>query len=342
MKTIRELDLRGLRLLDGGLATELERRGFDLSGPLWSAKLLASAPEAIAAVHDDYLEAGADCLMTASYQVSAEGFQALGYGAPTAAKAAAGALRRAVEIAVEARGRYESAARRRSETPRKIWIAASLGSYGAALANGAEYHGNYPCSSPELTEFHRRRLAALATLEADFVAFETIPSLEEARAIAEALRQGPPLPACISFACRDGLRVAHGERLAECAEALLGEPAVIALGINCTPPEYAVSLIQQLRSCGAGGAGGKPIAVYPNSGERWDAERHGWADAGGAGRQLSKDPGEFAKLAGQWLEAGAQWIGGCCRTGPEHIRAIARELSRAAPLPPHATMGSPK
>lgn len=342
MKTIRQLDLQGLQLLDGGLATELERRGFDLSGPLWSAKLLASAPEAIAAVHGDYLEAGADCLLTASYQVSAEGFQALGYGAQAAAEAAASALRRAVEIAEEARSKYESAARLRSEPPRKIWIAASLGAYGATLANGAEFHGNYPCSPLELAAFHRRRLAVLATLEADFVAFETIPSLEEALAIADALRQGPPLPACISFTCQDGSRVAHGESLAECAEALRGEPAVIALGVNCTPPKYVASLIQELKRGGAGGPGGKPIAVYPNSGERWDAERHRWAEAGDARREPGREPLQFAKLARQWREAGAQWIGGCCRTGPEHIRAIARELSGPAPLPAHATMGSPK
>ena len=156
MKPVQQLDLTGLHVLDGGMATELERKGFDLSGPLWSAYVLESSPEAIAAVHRDYLEAGADCLLTASYQVSAEGFQQIGRDARSAAEAAANALRASVAIAEKVRSEYQAG------TPRRIWIAASLGPYGAMLHDGAEYHGNYTCSFDDLVGFHSRRIAVLA------------------------------------------------------------------------------------------------------------------------------------------------------------------------------------
>src|ERR1700679_3222647 len=164
MTPVQQLDLIGLHVLDGGLATELERRGFDLGGPLWSAQVLESSPEAVVAVHREYLEAGADCLLTASYQVSAEGFEEIGHNPQDAAKAAAGALRASVALAERARSEYQAS------TPRKIWIAASLGPYGAMLHNGAEYHGNYDCSFAELEDFHSRRIAVLAETDADFLA----------------------------------------------------------------------------------------------------------------------------------------------------------------------------
>src|SRR5271169_6264587 len=134
MKPFRQLDLTGLHVLDGAMATELEQKGFDLDGPLWSAHVLESSPEAIVAVHRDYLEAGADCLLTASYQVSAEGFEKIGHNPQDAASAAAEALRASVALAERARTDYQTS------TPRRIWIAASLGPYGAMLHNGAEYH----------------------------------------------------------------------------------------------------------------------------------------------------------------------------------------------------------
>ena len=207
MKPVQQLDLSGLHVLDGGMATELERRGFNLDGPLWSAHVLESSPEAIADVHRDYLEAGADCLLTASYQVSAEGFQKIGRDPQNAAEAAANALRASVAIAEKVRSEYQAS------SPRRIWIAASLGPYGAMLHNGAEYHGNYAASFDELVGFHRRRIAVLAETNADFLAFESIPSLEEAKAILAALHPYPDVPAYLSFTCRDGTHVSHGETL---------------------------------------------------------------------------------------------------------------------------------
>ncbi len=305
MTPLQQLDLACLHVLDGGMATELERKGFNLAGPLWSAQVLESSPEAIAAVHRDYLDAGADCLLTASYQVSAEGFQEIGFAAHDAAQAAANALCASVALAEKVRDEYQAG------SPRQIWIAASLGPYGAMLHNGAEYHGNYDCSFEDLVGFHSRRIAVLARTNADFLAFESIPSLEEAKAILAALQPYPDLAAYLSFTCRDRTHVSHGESLRACAELLDAQPQVIGIGVNCTAPELIGSLIGELAKVTS-----KPIIVYPNSGEQWDALHHCWQGDG----QLQA----FGELAVRWRSAGAQWIGGCCRTGPEHVRAVAQ------------------
>jgi homocysteine S-methyltransferase len=307
MTPLHQLDLTGLHVLDGGLATELERRGFNLEGPLWSAQVLENSPEAVVAVHRDYLEAGADCLLTASYQVSAEGFEEIGHNPQDAAKAAARALRASVALAERARREYQAS------TPRKIWIAASLGPYGAMLHNGAEYHGKYHCSFAELVRFHGRRIAVLAGTHADFLAFESIPSRQEAEAILSALEPYPDLAAYLSFTCKDGIHISHGERLQECAELLDQQPQVIGIGVNCTSPELIGDLIAQLAQ-----ATSKPILVYPNSGEQWDPEHRCWSGEG--------QTKEFGELALRWRSAGARWIGGCCRTGPQHVRAVANVL----------------
>jgi homocysteine S-methyltransferase len=309
MKSVQQLDLNGLHVLDGAMATELERKGFDLDGPLWSAHVLETSPQAISAVHREYLEAGADCLLTASYQVSVEGFKKIGRDPEDAARDAANALRASVTIAEEVRKEYQA------RSPRRIWIAASLGSYGAMLHNGAEYHGNYHCSFEELAAFHRRRIAVLAETNADLLAFESIPSLEEARAILVALHSHPDLPVYLSFTCRDATHVSHGETLQACAELLEKQTQVVAIGVNCTAPELIDSLVSELAQVTS-----KPIIVYPNSGEQWDAVQQCWHGDG----QIQ----QFGELARQWRSAGAQWIGGCCRTGPEHVRAVANLFRR--------------
>jgi homocysteine S-methyltransferase len=304
MKTLQELDLSGLKVLDGAMATQLEAMGCNLDGPLWSAHVLGSSPETIAAVHREYLEAGADCLLTASYQISAEGFQEIG----RSPEEAADALRQAVSIAEEVRRSYQAG------TPRRVWIAASLGPYGAALHNGAEYHGNYDCGFDDLIRFHTSRLAVLAETNADFIAFETIPSHQEARAIVAALHPFPGLPASLTFTCKDAAHVAHGERLSDCARLLDAEAQIIGIGVNCTNPKFIRPLIGELVAVTR-----KPIIVYPNSGEHWDVEHQQWVGEGEARN--------FGELAADWRRAGAEWIGGCCRTGPEHIRAVRRQLA---------------
>jgi homocysteine S-methyltransferase len=296
-----ELQFSKARVLDGGMASELEFRGADISGPLWSAHVLEDSPEKVIAVHRSYLEAGADVLLTASYQVSRKGYAEVGLD-PDFADAA---LLRSVDLACAARAEYPS---------RDILIAASLGPYGAALHNGAEYHGNYDCTFSDLVQFHQERIAVLAKSNADLLAFETLPSLEEARAIGEALKPWPNLAAWFTFVCPNyraaDLQVAHGEPLRECAALAAAFPQTVAVGLNCTQPVWIPSLIAELRQASA-----KPIVVYPNSGEDWDAEARCWTG--------SSDPAEFGQQAQQWYAAGAQLIGGCCRTRPDHIRQIA-------------------
>jgi len=306
------VDFPALRVLDGGMATELGRRGCDISGPLWSARSLDQSPAAIAAVHLDYLGAGADCISTASYQVSCYGFTELGHDPAAAARLAERALLQSVEIAEQARTLYAF------RNPRRTWIAASLGPWGAALHNGAEYHGRYTLGFDDLVAFHAERLAVLAGTRADLIAFETIPSLEEANAILRALAPFPAVTAWLSFTCRDAAHVAHGEALRSCAEVLAASSQIAAIGINCTAPHLIAPLIAEAR---AGSADQKPVIVYPNSGETWDAGSRTWRG--------TSDTAHYGALARSWYAAGAQAVGGCCRTGPEHIAVVA-EAARAA------------
>jgi homocysteine S-methyltransferase len=301
------LDLTGLRVLDGGLATELERAGCDLRSPLWSGEVLRTQPEKVLAVHRSYLEAGADCLLTASYQLSAMGFREIGLPANEARLA----IQQSVALASHARREYAQTEIQARCKPRPIWIAGSLGAYGAALHNGAEFHGNYNIAHADLVSFHAERIDAMRHTDADFLAFETIPSIAEAEAILEALARFPYLAAYISFTCRDDGHTGHGEPIEACPRLLDSARNIIAIGINCTAPRYILPLIRKIRAFST-----KRIAVYPNSGETWIAETRSWAG--------SSDPESFSASSAVWRDAGADWIGGCCRTGPEHIRAIAR------------------
>jgi homocysteine S-methyltransferase len=297
--------LRGVRVLDGGMASELEYLGANIDGPLWSAHVLEDAPEKVIAVHRAYVEAGAQCIETASYQVSRMGYTEVGL-APERADAA---LLRAVELARTAAAEFPQ---------RRVIVAASLGPYGAALHNGAEYHGNYSCSFGELVEFHRERIEVLASAadsqSPDLLAFETLPSLEEAEAIGEALTAWPKLAAWFSFTCKDSQHVAHGELLSECAAAVARFPQTITIGVNCTQPALIPALIGELRK-----ATDKSIVVYPNSGEGWNAATHHWTGSSNAAK--------FGAMAEEWFAAGAQIVGGCCRTRPGHIRQVAQAVA---------------
>jgi homocysteine S-methyltransferase len=301
----RNAILRGIHVLDGGMASELEYRGANIDGPLWSAHVLEEAPEKVMAVHRAYIEAGAQCILTASYQVSGMGYSEFGL-TPDRADAA---LLRSVRLARTAAAEFPQ---------RRIVMAASLGPYGAALHNGAEYHGSYGVSFGELVEFHRGRIRVLAESGADapdLLAFETLPSLEEARAIGEAIAPWPKVAAWFCFSCKDAEHVAHGELLSDCAAAAARFPQTIAIGVNCTHPALMSALIGELRR-----ASDKPVVVYPNSGEGWDATARCWTGKG--------DPASFGTLAADWFRAGAQIVGGCCRTRPAHIRLVAQAADR--------------
>lgn len=294
--------LRDIHVIDGGLATELEYEGARIDGPLWSAHVLEDEPEKLLAVHRAYIAAGAGCIATCSYQVSRMGYAEIGL---TAERADA-ALLRSVEIARAAIAEFPG---------RRVLVAGSLGPYGAALHNGGEYHGNYDCSFDDLVRFHRERIEVFAKASGaqrpDLLAFETFPSFDEARAVGEALRPWPDLEVWFSFSCRDEKHVSHGERVTDCAALVASFPQTVAIGVNCVPPKWVPTLIAELRA-----GSSKPVLVYPNSGEGWDTARRCWTG--------NTDPADFGAQAADWFRMGAQIVGGCCRTRPEHIRQIAR------------------
>lgn len=292
----------GLTLLDGGLATELEARGCDISGTLWSARVLRTFPEAIEKLHYDYFAAGASVAITASYQASYEGFAAAGIGAEETTRV----LRLSVELACNARARYR---RDHPADRRELFVAASVGPYGAISHDGAEYRGDYGLGVSQLVDFHARRFGVLATSGADFLACETIPVLDEARAYTELLARHPASRAWLSFTSRDGRHSSHGEPLADCARVADLSPGVFAVGVNCVKPEIVGEAIRALKEGTA-----KPVVVYPNSGETWSAGSESWHGAAGHSG--------LAALAPGWVAAGARLIGGCCRTGPRDIEAL--------------------
>ena len=294
-----------LVILDGALATELEKRGRDLRDPLWSAKVLLEAPELIRQVHLDYFRAGADGAITASYQASVEGFARRGIPQVEALAL----IRRSVDLAREARDAFWAESAHRAGRPRPF-VAASVGPYGAFLADGSEYRGDYGIGEAELIDFHRPRLAALLAAGPDILACETLPCLLEAQALVQLLAAFPEANAWIAFSARDGAHTCHGERLTDCAAALDGCAQVVAIGVNCTAPRHIPALIDAIRA-----ATDKPIVVYPNSGEIHDSAHRCWEGEGSVAT--------FAEQAREWAAHGARIIGGCCRTGPEHIRALA-------------------
>jgi homocysteine S-methyltransferase len=298
------LQQQALVILDGALATELERRGADLRDPLWSAKVLVENPSMIRQLHYDYLAAGADVITTASYQASFAGFWQRGIDAT----AAAALLRLSVELACAARDEFWADAANRAGRERPL-VAASVGPYGACLADGSEYRGDYGLTVDELMAWHHPRLAVLAAAGADLLACETLPCLAEGVALARLLPEFPDRTAWLAFSCRDGAHIVHGEPLAAAAALAEETPQVVAVGVNCTPPRDVESLLQA-----AGAATSRPLLCYPNSGEAWDNANHCWVGGRGAG--------EFATGALRWRDAGARLIGGCCRTTPEDVRAL--------------------
>jgi homocysteine S-methyltransferase len=298
------LAARPVVILDGALATEMERRGADLFDPLWSAKYLIEQPGLIRAVHADYFKAGADVATTATYQATFEAFQRRGMDR----EAAAQLMRDAVRLATEAREEFWSVPANREGRQRPL-VAASIGPYGAMLADGSEYRGHYARSDGQLRDFHRLRFEVLAESGADLLAFETIPCLREALVLARLLEEFPSMSAWISFSCQDGGRNSEGEDIGACAAALQPCSQIAAVGINCTRPEFVESLLRRMRE-----HTGKPLLTYPNSGETYDATAKVWRG--------NPHLRTFADQARSWYDAGARIMGGCCRTTPQDIRTI--------------------
>jgi homocysteine S-methyltransferase len=301
-------------VLDGGLSTELERRGHDLSGELWSARLLRDAPEAVVDVHAAFLRAGADVITTASYQASVEGFERAGLDRSQARRL----IERSVRLA--RRSIEEGDGDRPTDQRPDRYVAGSVGPYGAMLADGSEYTGDYgpDVDLAALRNFHRPRIAALTSSGVDVLALETVPSMVEAEAlIAELVAAGGPgwLSMTTVIGPDGRVRTRRGELAEEAFALAAGVSEIVAVGVNCTQPRGLDDAVRV-----ASKASGKPVVVYPNSGEGWDAGARAWI-----GDPVDVDP---VALAG----SGARLVGGCCRVGPDRIARIATAV-RAARRP---------
>jgi homocysteine S-methyltransferase len=310
-------EAHGPVVLDGGLASELERRGHDVSGPLWSARVLRDQPDAVRAVHAAYFAAGAEVATAASYQVTYAGFAAAGVNAAQTTAL----LRRSVTLADQARRDAAADDERAGRPPRRRWVAASVGPYGAMLADGSEYRGDYGRSMAELRAFHRPRLEVLAQACLDvgdaLLACETIPSLVEVEALAAELsRLGVPAWVSVTPAA-DRLRT--GEPIGTAFAIAASGPEVIAVGVNCCDPADVAGGIAAAAACG------RPAIAYPNTGERWDAVARAWVG----------EPTLDAAAAQSWVTEGARALGGCCRVGPALLGRLAAAVTQpAAPSAP--------
>lgn len=294
---------------DGGLATELEARGHDLSDALWSARLLLDDPDAITAVHRDFYRAGAAIATTATYQASVDGFATRGIDRAGAVEL----WRRGVELAQRARAEL-------SDDGRERWVAASVGPYGAALADGSEYRGRYGLSIAQLVSWHRPRIEVLAEAGADVLALETVPDVDEAEALSRIV-DGMGVPAWLSYTI-SGDRTRAGQPLRDAFAVADGVAEIVAVGVNCCDPSDVAPAIAAARAVTS-----KPVIVYPNSGEGWDGDRRQWVG-----------PPRFRpQQAAAWVTAGASIVGGCCRVGCADIaalvRAVATTTGSAAPRP---------
>ena len=283
-------------VLDGGFATQLEAQGCDINNALWSAAIITENPQAIIDAHRAFLDAGAQIIISASYQAIDPEL-----------------IAGAVNFAVQARNEYVHD----NPTATVPLVAGSIGPYGAVLSDGSEYTGDYGVSQAELFEFHTARVSQLDASAADILACETIPSLDEAKAICDLLND-VSTPAWISFSCRDGERINDGTTIETAVELFRDHPNVRAVGVNCSNPQHIAALIQKIRIT----LPSMPILVYPNSGEVFNANDKTWSGTATAS--------DWVPAVQEWLAAGATIVGGCCRTGPEHIQAIRQTIRESS------------
>ena len=290
-------------VIDGSMSTVLERLGADLNSSLWTARTLAERPELVRQVHTNYFKAGADCGITCSYQATIPGLMKCGYSEAEAEEL----IRRSVSIFLEARSKWWQSEGEAQGRPYPLCLG-SAGPYGAYLADGSEYRGNYGVSEEELYKFHRRRAELLCEAGADLLLFETQPSLNEAM-IEASIAEELGADYWVSFSCKDSTHICEGDNIADCARALSeGHPHLRMIGVNCTKPEYIVGLINELKASTS-----LPIAVYPNSGEVYDPETKTWTHSGDV---------DFEGYALSYMRAGAKAVGGCCTTTETHIQQV--------------------
>ncbi|KAK7537281.1 homocysteine methyltransferase [Phyllosticta citribraziliensis] len=303
-------------ILDGGLATTLEAPPFSLplQTRLWSAAALLTAPKTVRAAHAAFFQHGAQVGTTASYQASAAGLQQEGYGCSLrdVVSASVGAVREALgDGAQEVAGLGQRQAR---------FVAGSVGPYGAYLADGSEYTGAYDLSRAGFKDFHRERMRVLVDEGVDVLALETLPNGEEVAALVELLEEQEfaesGVAAWVSLSVkRDAagdVTLCDGTPLSAVCATVEASKHVVAIGVNCVPQDLVTPTLRLLREHST-----KTLLCYPNSGEVWDAEAKVWRGDKSHGASLEERVRE-------WWEAGARWIGGCCRVGPRDIEIVRR------------------
>jgi len=294
-------------LIDGGISNELESLGCNLNHNLWTAHLLDSDIDRVVKVHLNFLEAGAKCIATCGYQASMQGLQENGYSREESKQL----IIKSVRAAVKARETY----RKTHGTNTEILVAASIGPYGAYLADGSEYRGNYGLSKQELVDFHLERIEILEMSEADVLAFETIPDFTEIRAISEMLMKSSK-PAWISFSCKDGKHISDGTSISNCVKFLSDHPNVFAIGANCIPPDLVPEIITQVKT----NCKNKKVIIYPNSGGQYDSNGKKWYD--------NEHPFALKNHIPEWIQLGADIVGGCCKIGSNEIHDTSAVLNK--------------
>jgi homocysteine S-methyltransferase len=275
--------------LDGGLSTALELNGNKLSTSLWTGELIRTAPNEITKAHLDFINAGAQIIITSAYQLSYIGCENRGWSSAQTDEA----LYKSTQLAIDAV----------SQSGQAVKVAASVGPYGAALADGSEYRGNYGVGKSALKQFHARRIEVLISSNPDYLALETMPDTQEVEVLLDLL-SNCPIPYWISYSCKEGNQTNAGQLFASAVD--LAQSAM-AVGVNCTAPELITGLLSSASSA-------VPYVVYPNSGRSWDAVGKVWIGTTQVG---------FAdSLVKEWIDQGAEIIGGCCGIGPKEITSL--------------------
>lgn len=294
-------------MIDGGLSNQLANQGCDLNHFLWTAQLIKSDPEAIIRAHLAYLGAGAQCITTSSYQASIPGFVAMGIKEDEAGQL----ILKSVDLAQIAIERFLAS----HPDKKRPLIAASIGPYGAYLADGSEYRGQYGISDEELIDFHAPRIEILDSSRADILAFETIPGFQETQVLSKILKKVKK-KAWVSFSCRDDHHINDGTPIVKCISLLNSLSSVFAVGVNCTKPRYITGLIRKIKTTCAD----KKIVVYPNSGDVYNPISKSWI--------RSSEPETYTKVIEEWIKEGADIVGGCCQVGPDRIKDAATVLRK--------------
>ena len=303
------LEQKKYMIIDGALASELQRRGCDLNDSLWSAKVLIEQPELIQQVHYDYFKAGADCAITASYQATPMGFAQKGIELEESIKL----IKTSVKLAQQAKMQYLNDIKE----DKALLIAGSVGPYGAYLANGSEYTGDYQLSESEFIAFHKDRVTALIDAGVDILACETMPSFLEIKALAKLIQQFPMVNCWFSLTLKDQQHISDGTPLTEVIEYLNSIEQIVSVGINCIALEKVTPALEVLSKLTS-----KPLIVYPNSGEQYDPTTKQW-------HKNHHHNCTFANQLDTWIKLGAKLIGGCCQTTPEDIVEIHQLLNKS-------------